>query len=348
MTLVPAVRRQSGVTLIELLIGMLVSLIVLAAITTLFVNGLHSRAEINRVNTLLENGRYVTDLLVGDLHLAGYYAEFDLTLAEPTLDFPADLPDPCATALADLDLALPFHVQGYDSLAAAPLECINDWRKETDVIVLRRLSTCVAGTAGCDVVDDAPYFQASRCSDALNLLSPDSDDWFVLHTDPAELTKTERDCATVAGRRRFRTHIYFIANNDQSGDGIPTLKRMQLTAGGFEEEALANGVEDMQFEYGIDTDGDGAPDAYSANPTVFAGCADNICRMQNWRNVTAVKVNILTRSTTESRGVSASKSFTLGDDIDGELITVGPFDDGYKRHAFNSVAMLRNIAGRRR
>lgn len=341
-------KYQLGLTLVELLIGMLVSLVVLSAITTLFVNGMNSRAELSRVDTLLENGRYVTDLLVGDLHLAGYYAEFDMTLAQPTLDFPLDLPDPCASTLVDLDLALPFPIQGFDDPAAAPLDCISDWRKGTDVVVVRRLSTCVAGSPGCGTVAGAPYFQATRCSDSLNLLSPDSDDWFTIHTDPAQLTKTERDCVTVADRRRLRTHIYFIANNDQGGDGIPTLKRMQLVSGGFEEEALANGVENIQFEYGMDIDGDGSPDQYTSNPTLFNGCGDNICRMQNWRNVTSVKINLLTRSVTKSRVKSAPKTFTLGDNFDGEIITLGPFDDGYKRHAFNSVAMLRNVAGRRR
>ncbi len=339
---------QRGLTLIELLIGMLVSLIVLAAITTLFVNGLHTRAELNKVNALLENGRYVTDLVVGDLHLAGYYGEFDMGLAAPTLDMPADVPNPCATDLADLDLALPFPIQGYDSPAAAPLDCISDWREGTDVLVLRRLSTCIAGVAGCGDVAGAPYFQASSCTDASNLLSPDSDDWFRLHTDVAELDKTQQDCATLAERRRFRTHIYFIANNDQSGDGIPTLKRAQLTGASFVEEPLANGVENIQYEYGMDVDGDGAPDQYTADPSVFNACADATCRIANWRNVTAVKVNLLVRSTSESRGKVVAKSFTLGDDIDGNQITAGPFTDGYKRHAFNSVALLRNVAGRRR
>lgn len=341
-------RRHAGLTLIELLIGMVVSLIVLAAITTLFVNGIHSRAELNKVNTLLENGRYVTDLLVSDLHLAGYYGQFDMGLAAPTLDFPADLPDPCATALADLDLALPFPIQGYDSPDNAPLACISDWREGTDVVVIRRLSTCEAGAAGCAVVAGAPYFQTSSCTDATALLSPDSDDWFLMHTDMAQLTKTQRDCATLAPVRRFRTHIYYIANNDQAGDGIPTLKRAQLAGANFTIEPLANGIEEIQYEYGLDTDGDGAPDQYSADPSLFNACADATCRMANWRNVTAVKVNLLVRSTSESRGKVVAKSFTLGNDVDGDQITAGPFSDGYKRHAFNSVAMLRNVAGRRR
>lgn len=344
--------RQRGLTLIELMVGLTISLVVLSALTTFFVSSLRNRAELNRANELVENGRFTVRTLVSDLQLAGYLAEFNITdaITNPAgaLAMPADLPAACATDPAQLRLGLAFPLQGFDDPVASPLDCISDWRAGTDVVVVRRVSTCAIGEAGCGDVAGAPYFQVSRCN-AVTEIQGASNLWFDLDTDLAELDRTARDCATLAARRRYRTHIYFVANNDLAGDGVPTLKRAELRGGDFSIEPLANGVENLQIEYGIDTNGDGAPDQYSTNPSTFGACGAAACRMANWRNVTVVKFNLLIRSLTESRsGASVAKTFTLGRDVNGDAVTAGPFSDGYKRHAFQSVVMLKNVVGQRR
>src|SRR3546814_6579575 len=68
----------------------------------------------------------------------------------------------------------------------------------------------------------------------------------------------------------FRSvHIYFLANNDKPGDGIHTLKRAELGAAGFTIVPLVEGIDALQFEFGIDTNGDGNPDAYTADPDSY-------------------------------------------------------------------------------
>ncbi|MGJ8668459.1 MAG: PilW family protein [Oceanococcus sp.] len=341
-------QQQAGLTLIELMVGMLVSLLVLLALTTFFVNGMRARAEMNRSNELVENGRYTLQLMTRDLQNAGYFGEFDLALAEASMDFPADLPNPCAADLASLDFAIPFHIQGFDGDVDINLGCISDWKSGTDVVVVRRLSSCFNTDPGCTVVAGAPYFQASQCNGPGELQSADSDEWFRLHTQAAPLIKTWRDCVSINRARRFRTHIYFVANNDISGDGIPTLKRAELGAGGFSIVPLANGVESFQIEYGVDTNGDSAPDGFTADPSVFNGCADADCRILNWRDVTAVKLAVLMRSLSGAQKQSVKKSFNLGLDVAGNDVVLGPFDDKFKRHAFHSVVALKSVVGRRR
>ena len=81
-------------------------------------------------------------------------------------------------------------------------------------------------------------------------------------------------------------HIYFIANNNDPGDGVPTLKRAELgTNGTFSIVPLVEGIENLQFEYGLDTNGDGMPDAVSADPGTYNGCAADPCYIANWLNV---------------------------------------------------------------
>ncbi len=341
-------RRPLGFTLIELMIALTISLVVLAALVSLYVSSSRARDELERADRLTENGRYALQQLIIDLQLAGFYGGFDHALAEATLDVPADLPDPCGTSLAELDLQIPFPVQGLDNAPADALSCVADARPGSDVLVVRRLSTCFGGEAECPLVAGAPYFQASRCRNPTELLSADSDDWFLLHTNLAALNKTRRDCVTRAPFRRYRTHIYFIARNGQSGDGVPTLKRSELLDGRFVISTVASGIESLHFEYGIDTNRDGAPDAYTADPARFQACAAPACRMANWRNVVSVRVSLLARSLTPSLDPGPAKTFNLGADVHGAPVVLGPFADNYRRRVFHATATLRNVAGRRR
>lgn len=341
-------HHQTGFTLVELMIGMTLSLVVILAVTATFVNGMYSRTELERSTNLVENGRYATQTLIADLQTAGFFAELDMRQAAATKDITADIPDPCDSTLANLRLSWPFSIQGYDATDAQPIDCLNDWKAGTDVVVVRRLSTCVAGTPNCATVAGAPYFQISACGNPTELGDADSDSWYALDTQVAELIKTQRDCATPAPARRYRQHIYFVANNDIGSDKRPTLKRMELVAGGFNIEPIANGVEEFQVEYGVDSDADGSPDAYTANPTNFNGCADADCRRANWRNVTSVKLYLLIRADKTSSGSLEPKIFTLGLDAQGAPVTMGPYSDKYERQLFSTSATLRNVVGLRR
>lgn len=332
--------NQAGFSLVELMVAITLGLLVLAGLTTIFVNNSNTRNEIERANRQTENGRYAMQLLSDDLRNAGYLAEFDPRI----LSTPATKPDACATAVSDLKAALPLHVQGYDNGASLP--CLSDLRSGTDILVLRRASTCVAGSADCAAVaSGTPYFQASLCSSATELSSDNSSNYYALDTNTASLTRHKRDCSTLADFHRYRTHIYFIADNDNSGDGIPTLKRAELGSSGFTIVPLVEGIENLQIEYGIDTNNDGVPDAFTANPDSYNSCTGVAC-VDNWRSVVAVKLHLLARNTEQSAGYTDNKTYTLGLNADGSVYTTTP-GGAYKRHAYQAQVRLNNPAGRR-
>ncbi len=337
-----AAPPQGGYSLVELMIALTLSLLVLIGLIATFVDSSKNRDEVERANQQIESGRYALQTLVDDLRLAGYLAEFDAGKAG--LGLPLSLPDPCAFDLPTLRIALPLHVQGYDNGAA--LTCLSGVRPNTDILVVRRASSCVSGAPGCAAVAGAPYFQAALCSSAAQLGSPTATDWYRLDTDVTKLDRLQRDCATPAAARQFLTRIYFIDSNNQPGDGIPTLKRAELSAGGFAVVPIAEGIQDLQLEYGIDTDNDGVPNAFSADPGSFNACAGAAC-VANWANVVAVKINLLARNSTPSAGYTDRKTYALGLQASGAANTVGPFNDGYKRHVFRGEVRLNNPAGRR-
>lgn len=334
--------QQRGFTIVEFMIAMTLSMVVVAALTAAFIGNSKSRAVIERANQQIESARYAMEAIKDDLELAGYWSHFNIRNAG--LGVPATLPNPCATDVADLIAALPVNIQGYDGGAA--LTCIADRKANSDIVVVRRVATCVAGTTDCGLVTGAPYFQASLCNAGTELGAVSSAEHFRLDTDLGELDRTQRDCVTAAERRRFLTHIYFIANNDQNGDGIPTLKRAELGAGSFSTSSIAHGIESLQFSYGIDTNGDGNPEVFNANPSAYNSCAGAAC-VQNWVDVMSVKVFLLAREAEQSTGHKDTKTYRLGQAADDSIITFGPFNDAFKRHVYQSVIRLQNPAVRR-
>jgi len=244
--------------------------------------------------------------------------------------------------------------------------------------------------AGCDAATTLPagtvYLQASGCApdgshtgfDGTTLLAgwelnsvsaakgttdvcaAADHDWCALATDTALLTLNKIDCNTGSAHQadyhRYLVDIFFIDKNDNASDGIPTLKLLQLGASGgvpsFSVTSLAEGVQSIQLEYGLDTSvtPDGAADVYTANPDTYNGCGGpaNACSPQNWANAVTVKVHLLGRNTEASPvGYTNDKSYTLGLKADGSANTFGPYNDGFKRHVYEATVRLYSQGGRR-
>jgi type IV pilus assembly protein PilW len=347
-------RTQSGFTLPELMIAVALGLVILASMTTLFVSNNKAQTEVEKANRQVENGRYAVSLLAGDLRNAGYYAEFDPTV----LAAPAALPDPCALTIAALKVALPLHVQGIDNAAVGALGCLAEIRAGTDIVVLRHTRTCTIDAPNCDPASaGGPFFQASLCSNQSELDSGTAEDQYAFDSVTTSLQRHKRDCSATAGSgtlaaiRKFETHIYFVANNDRDGDGIPTLKRAELGMSGgvlnWTIVPLVEGIENLQVEYGIDSNGDGTPDLYSAEPGGANGCATATCSVDNWRNVVAVQLNVLARNTEPTLGFVDTKNYVLGNSAAGTPNLVAAAGDSFKRHVFQSVVNLPNPSGRK-
>jgi type IV pilus assembly protein PilW len=328
-------RAVSGFSLIELMISITLGLIILTGVAVLFANTSRARDEIERVSRQIENGRYAIDLLTQDLRLAGFYGELNVV----PFAAPAALPDPCSTTVADWNAAIPVHVQGYDGAAGAPASCLPtslNFQPGTDILVIRRARTCAAGAADCEAAADGkPYLQASLCttevapSYVLGLKGTAA--FNLLH---------KKNCTTEADLRQYFVHIYYVSTDNGAGQNIPTLKRLELTGAGWETKALVEGIEQFNVEYGLDMNGDGAPDTYVADPNDPAGC-NPACQLAKWMNVVTVQVHVLSRNLETSPGYTDNKTYHLGG------VTYTPAATNYRRHVYSTLVRLANPAGRR-
>lgn len=306
---------QRGLSLIELMIALTIGMVVMAALGALLLSITRNNSELAKSNAQIESGRFAIQLLQADLVHAGFWGE--VRPATPTA-----IPDPCA-AVSGWDAAykanmLATPVMGYDS-STVPSSCTaaSAAQANSDVLVVRHANTCIAGSTGCD--GTGQNIQLSRCGTK----SPPEVPYVI---DSASFPLTNRDCSTIADRRKVVSNIYFVSNN--------TLMRSSLGSTTYQTQPLIDGIEAMRFEYGLDTTNDGSPDSY-------VSCAP--CTLAQLPNIVAVKIYVLARNPEVTPGYTDSKSYQLG----AATYTVPTADVGFKRHVFSTTVRLVNPSGRR-
>jgi type IV pilus assembly protein PilW len=306
----------------------------------IFVNTSAARSEVERTSRQIENGRYASELLSEDLRLAGFYGEYS------SFTITALPADPCSLTPSDWRDWMAFHLQGFDDAGFASVNCtLNNLKPDTDVLVVRRARACAAGIGGCDAaVNGKPYLQVSLCS---SQVAPS----YKLGLEGTEtFDMQKRTCVTtaLANKREYLARIYFIATDNGAGQNIPTLKRLELTGSGWSTVPLVEGIEELQLHYGLDTNGDGQPDVYVADPNdhPVGTCAGN-CPRDNWLNVVTVQFHLLARNLETSPGYSeGTKRYILGKKKDGSDFQRAP-GDAYRRHVYSGLVRVANAAGRR-
>lgn len=334
---------QTGLSLIELMVASAIGLLLLLGVTNIVINSSRAHKEIAAMGQQLENGRYAMQIFTDELKHAGFYGQ--LYSAIPSYAG-ASLPNPCAPdptdpALLSADLELA--VQGYNAPpdGADPLSCLTDANHlgDTDILVVRRAETKLADPASLTATDvylqalpDGSVIDTGGNAASFNLLKPDG--------------------TTKADVRKYRVDIYYVSpcsvpssgsQCDAGADGgnpVPTLKRLTLTSTGMKAEPLIEGIENLQIDWGIDHNGDGAPnetdpgvsgDDYRAIPSDIA----------EWKNVVALRLHILARNIQASPGYTDDKQYAFGES--GTDTPGGSF----KRHLYSGAVRLMNVSSRR-
>jgi type IV pilus assembly protein PilW len=336
------------------MVALAIGSVLLLALATLFMNTSAARTEIDKSSRQIESGRYAMQVLSDDIRHAGYYGP--LINAPTNIAGLTALPDPCSTTLSDIqnDAFLP--LQGYAGAAssgALGLSCVNSaagYKANTAVLVVRRIDTSITAAA---TAPTSGYFniQASGCAGdpAPYILNTDAVGPYTLHSNgaPGCTPITTAPAATVSP---YYTRIYFVStcsNADCSAvgaDSVPTLKRIDIhpstTSPSRVITPIVDGVENLQFDYGIDTTaapGDGVPDVYTNTTGHAATTPQNIAE---WQNVMTVRIYLLARNLETSSGFVDQKTYVLGPVSFSSA-------DSYRRHAYNELVRLNNPSGRR-
>lgn len=364
-------QTQRGLSLIEMMISITIGLIILSAMATLFSNQSKVRSELDKSNRMIDNGRYALEVLSDNLSMAGFYGNY-----VPASGVPTVTPDSCdlslvttatTTAAINLDM-LRHHVQGYDAATVADepvvgaAECGTyatansvTAKDGSDMLVMRRASTATPVAAASVTNAASTVLQVSNCTTDLVAYQ-------VAAGNSAFTALNNKDCTTDASLRPFIVQMYFVSPDNNAGDGIPTLKRIELSqaTGTLVTTPLVEGIEYMQVEYGVDgdSDGDGAVDM-----AVFDGAPDSyvqLCQdapVECWSRVVSVKIHIIARNIDPTPGYTDTKTYVLGGAGNFGPFNAAPFNAApypvaypmlanYKRHAYTKVIRLVNPSGR--
>jgi len=345
-------NRVRGFSVVELMIAMAISLLVLAGVVSLFVSSKSSYETNERLSRIQENGRFALNSIMTDLRASGFvgcarqptYLSTSLNdatilqwnfLTGPVTGFQATGTDVWSPAM---DASIPSPLSGSDVLVvrvpvrervALPLTA--DLGSATNALQVAAGSSNgiqtgdIALAYSCEAIS---VFQVSNYAAGTGVIS---------HAANAsgQVPGNANDTVNYSYRRAV-THVvpvetvaYFIAPSSRVSDasdpapaGTTSLWRRRGLNGA---EELVEGIEQIQVQYGVDTNGDVIVDAYRT--------ADNVT---DWNDVISVSVALLVRSLDEYGVDRDQRSYAVLD------VTVAAPNDRRLREVFTATASIRN------
>jgi type IV pilus assembly protein PilW len=319
-------RKQSGFSMVELLVAMVIQFILLAGMVYVYSSSRMMFTVNEQMSRVQENGRYLTDVLLYDIRMAGYSGCRSLSEIIPNII--ANSP-PTFASLTD-GISVFENGTGWTNPTAFTRVA------GTDVITLQstqgsgvslsgnmtadnaniQISSNPDGLVANDLIlisdcSRADLFRASSVSSSGSVTIAHANN---VNTDN-KLSKAYGDDAQIMS---FDAHTYFIGTGANGEPGFYQHSFNSNTA-----TLLAEGVESLQLLLAEDTSDDQEPDVYV-----------NATAVIDWEAVIGVRVGLLMRS--ESNVATEVRAFTFN----GANANTG--NDTRVRKAFWSYAAMRN------
>lgn len=348
-----AVKYQTGMSLVELMIALLIGLLLSAAIITVYLSNKKTFWDTEAAASLQENSRFAMKLIANDLRLAGFYGGIDYQSIERDTQANGG-GDVNGDGIVNTDDAK--YVDPIDARAGME-SCIRDG-VETEFEYERSIwIATVTGDGSDDLRAGLPDCLSGKHIRAL-ADEVGSTVLFVKHVEPVPVTKTydtktyiisALDTAghiygvgdggqaqigqwtTASGRYpdgqawEYRYHVYFISKKQD--EVFPRLRRMSLKQNGWTTETVADGIEDIQFEIGIDTTGDGAANEYLQPGAVTS-----------WEQAVSAKIYLLAQATKSDIGFEDTKNYVYA----GRDYTPTSTSRRYHRKLYETTVTLFN------
>lgn len=350
--------RQRGLTIVEIMVAMVLSLILTAGVVEVFIGSKNTYRVNDALSRLQEDGRMALEFMTRDVRMAGYQGCTRYGPVTNTLNNAGNFAYDFTVGIRGYDNisgALPAELTGFNP---APLA-------GTDIIVVRRQSdnpvrivqnnngaqlfvevinteagACSNGTARVSGICEGDILMVSDCRKSRvfqtgNIQTTGSGTDIALNiTHPASGTPGNAISSwggnSAPDDERFGddaeivkvgSYAYYVANNP---DGIPSLYRKDGTLAPIE---IAVGVENLQVLYGVDND----PGDVNQSADVYES-ADDIA---NWEAVVSVRLHLLLR-TIEDNVAEAAQTYRFVDVDDNAAA------DRRIRKEFTALVALRN------
>lgn len=242
------------------------------------------------------------------------------------------------------------------SAITAKWRCVGGYRSGTDAFAIRRTAGQVSLTqsASASQVNGTPYGFYLMTNGVTGALVRWPNTATVSGSNDAFTTGIVPAISPPRSFSRLLPRIYYVRDYARtSGDNTPSLCRKELCASGysgsgetatcsgsgsslgFYTECLAEGVEDLQVTWGLDTNGDGVPDRYVDTPPDAKSIAVNAVTAQ---------IALRMRSSTADGSYSDDKTYKIGD---ADAYVPASDSDStakrYYRRVYSTTVYLRNL-----
>jgi type IV pilus assembly protein PilW len=319
-----AKNRQSGFSIVELMIAMLLSMVLAAAIISVFVNNNHSFKQDENIGRMQDDARHALREIAFDLTMAGFYADLHIP-GTVSYDGGLTIGQDCGPvgeanwmyrateAATGNSLSVMAIDNATNAAVSAAHSCFvnGELLDGTDVVAIKR----VAGAEATALSVNGAYLRTNGTVGVLfSGVAPTA--------PPVAVAPPRADWA-------FRPSIYYIRQfANAPGDNIPTLCRKALRGPGpgMTTECLATGIENLQIEYGIDTTGNGQPNVYMTNPS-----------LDDLQGVVAARIFLIGRTTEIDTRYTNTKTYSISN-----APAFVP-NDNFHRRVFSTSVAIQNI-----
>lgn len=350
-------RRAMGLSLVELLVAMLIAAFIFSGVVSIAMTSSQTFKDERESSFIQENARYALDVLSRDVRIAGSLGCVDTDRVKL-----ADTVNPGSFGASGEGLYSLAAINGYDASESMPavLEDVSDG--SSDAIILRyaepETEQFVSSHSRSSLVFQMPEAHGYKLNENLVVVDASCRHAGVFrasHVDDTTLGHENNcggeiysdgllglsSCASLLAEKKYRmyqpgssimqyiSHAYYVAESSVL-PGVPALKRRSLSASGFVTDELAQGVESLHFQYGVDLDGEVVGDV----DTFLEANVINNSPQLSWDRVSAVRISIVFRS--QSQILSASQEPSGDDGDENQNI------DGYLRKAVATTVQMRN------
>jgi len=297
-------HRQSGFSIIELLVAVTLGLFLMAALVEVLLSGNRSFTSANHLSRLQENGRIATGMIVTDLKRAGYMggnSEIGQILGSEGPVVPAIT---CPTGDTTWGRMVTEKISGLDDTNAGYACIPNASYLRGDVLTVRLASPWVVTGA---LSANQMYLRTSMFEGKIFMGSA-----------TADITNTVSD--TPQSVHDLLSYAYFVGDSGRtcSGAAVPSLFRVRLGPTGQPlTDELLPGVEHFQVQYGVN------------------GQYLDANNVADFDQVITARIWLLIRSECAETGFTDGRTYTLGDQVYTPA-------DSFRRQLYSSVVMLRN------
>jgi len=339
-------RASAGFTLIELLVSIAIGLFLVTVVGGVYLSSKDSFNYQDAMSRLQENSRFAMEAMARDIRMAGYTGCGDLSKVANTV----------IGGSANWWLNLLAPVVGYDNLSASQTQ-FPGAVAGTDAIVLLGVGqgelSVISHNAPAATIQTTQHsiqpgaiLLLTDCSQTSifqmsgptnnngiatnvnhntgNVISPGNCTKYLGASCPTQKSYTFRPGSSLL---QMYANGYYVAPSAtaNNGNSLWVCSITGQTGGTAPCTELLNGVENMQIEYGVDTDGD-----TSANQYVTAN------NVGNWAQVVSVRVSLLMATPPSAGRLSANpQTYTYN----GTTTTA---TDRRVRHVYSSTVNVRN------